>query len=1272
MNPAEKHLRGIALSQQGKLEEACKLLAEALGEEESSERWCDWGAVQYALGAHDDAETAFQLALEMEPANTQAALNLGALLFASSRFRESITVLEPVLSQCNPQERAAAEQMLRESRAKAPSYLGKEEEIEQYLRSFVSDDPNGQSYFQTHLQRYLDTLLLLPQGTSGQRILELGAAFHHVTSALVNRLGYGEVRCTDIWKGEPRETRCVRSNTGSEEFSVVVDNFDVQSRPWPYEDASFDGVLCCEMLEHLFADPVGLFSEINRVLKQDGFLLLTTPNLACGHAVESLLKGESPYVYGKFEKEGRATDRHNREYTPEEVERLARAAGFEIIVFRTRDSWWPRRREVLRTLAAQGHPIGRRGDNTFLLARKKTGVLDRYPEEFYLSLGTQGERRSKQDGDFEAKQELGPALVKPRTILVIHELLPHFDCSGSDLRLMDVLRELRVQGHAITFLARDGKDAAQYIPPLQELNIKVIPGDPARFHHAGVEERTSWEFRDVLAKGKFDIAILCHWFWGGISIPEQYLEEIREFSPSTRIAILTDDRHGERERRLAGLSKLLSDFERGNDFEQREAEVYRRADLVLYITEADRKRFLELVPGLATEYLPMIAQQAAPGPGFQERKGVLFLGNFENPANNDALEWFLSKVWPLARKSEPRLKLYVAGHAAPRGVETKYPGVVCLGKVAELGPLFAAHRVFAAPIRFGTGINTKNVMALAHGLPVVTTSIGAEGMQLAHGSHGLVADSSKEFAAAILRLNREETLWTSLSTSGREFIQSAFSPERLRSQIRTIVSRAVALSPRPVEDRHTWSYRAVEETHPEVLTQRPPNYRYMLRTLAYWQMGRRHLAAGRPAAALEQFRHIFTTVRGPLLATIFHSTLLNDMARCYRELGDTSSAARCEKELRQPAIPWKTPVPPESRGTGKKLPEKKPPEISIVIPTYNRGETLRLCLSALAFQSLPADRWEVVVVDDGSTGETEAVCRDILLPYSSLRYFRQENQGAGAARQKGVEMARGEFVLLINDDTIPGSNLLVEHLSVHRRNPHEKWAVLGEFSPSQESIHRALSLWVNTSPFFFPQQNLKPGELCDQAYFITCNLSIRRDAVLEAGSFDPQFRVAEDTDLGTRLVQRGFKVKFHPEAGAVHEHGHFTLSDLLRRAHNYGVADWRLFEKHPQLLGDGSGPFGRLHKTDFLRIEAYLNEKRSAVEAALAALEALEDVDMIPLCQKDAQGNTVAEGIIAQLAQVVPLVYWYHLFDSFLRVWKEVRQRDATAALPEEMAAQTR
>ncbi|MGB9467202.1 MAG: methyltransferase domain-containing protein, partial [Candidatus Acidiferrum sp.] len=702
MTTEEKHRRVVQLFQAGSNAEALALIREVLGEEDNSERWNDWATLQYLAGHPEEAEAGYRIAFDMNRGNTQAALNLGVFLRSSGRNEEAVPYLELAERDGSSEEKKGAEQLLKSARRTEGAGPASAQQLEAYLRKFLSSDPNERSYFETHVRRYVATLGLLPDGARDKRLLELGAGFHHLTPALRKLKGYGEVRCNDIWEGASQQTRRMVSNDGEEEFPFVVDNFDVQTAPWPYADKSFDTVLCCEMLEHLHSDPMGLLEEINRVLKPEGVLLLTTPNLACGQAVESALRGESPYVYGRFERGGGATDRHNREYTAGEVERLADAAGFGVVVLRTMDSWWECRKEVLRTLAAQGFPVARRGDNTILLGRKQGAVRERYPEEFYQNIGTQAERRSVQSVEAGAHSSIETEYTPPRNILMIHEVLPHFDCSGSDARLMDVIREIRKQGHQLTYVARNGKDFDRYAPPLEELGVKVVADDPNRMRHIGDDRATSWSFRELLERGRFHAAILFHWYWSGISVPEDYLQEIRQFSSGTRILVLTDDRHGERERRMAMLSGSFSDLERGNDFEAREMEVYGQADLVLPITEADKRRFLELCPGLKTELLPMQAETLPTGPGHAERDGVLFLGNFENLANGDALQWMLETIWPLVIEEEPELTLFVAGNATPKDLEGQYPNVKCVGKVEQLAPLFAARRVFAAPIRYGT------------------------------------------------------------------------------------------------------------------------------------------------------------------------------------------------------------------------------------------------------------------------------------------------------------------------------------------------------------------------------------------------------------------------------------------------------------------------------------------------------------------------------------------------------------------------------------------
>ena len=845
----------------------------------------------------------------------------------------------------------------------------------------------------------------------------------------------------------------------------------------------------------------------------------------------------------------------------------------------------------------------------------------------------------------------GDSTFAPRqNILLAHEILPHYDCSGADLRIFELARELCREGHNLTFLARKDIDREKYAPALEALGAKVIAGDPERLRHLGEECAATWDFREILEQGNFHTAILCHWYWSVISIAEHYLDEIRRWSPQTCVMVLTEDRHGERERRAYPLSGLLSDLERGEELEQREVEVYREADLVLYVSEVDHRHYLRLIPELRAEHLPTLAEAGTAGPAFGEREGILFLGNFENLANRDALEWLVKEVMPLAWKQDPSLKLYVAGNALTPELCPGGENIVPLGKVDDLGAAFAKRRVFVGPIRYGTGIITKNMISMVHGLPVVTTSVGGEGLQLVHEEHALIADTPEEFAGAILRLYREEDLWNSLGGQGREYIAANFNQEKLRKQIRHVLASARELPRKAFDPAHQWSYREVESFIPEMLTQRPARYRPQLRRLGYWQLGRALLAEGQHAKALVQFRHIFMTLRGEVPATVLHARLLADMAECYSALGQAESASRCNAESRRLE---KAAVNSFAALTGigkraKRL-SKEEPELSVIIPTYNRKSTLQLCLAALSAQTLPSEWFEVVVVDDGSTDDTEAFCQGNVFPFGKVRYLRQENAGAGAARRAGVEAARGRILLLMNDDTVGSSALLAQHLAAHQRNPRERLAILGSFLPTEEGNRHALSLWLHGSTFLFPQNSLRSGQLCDAAYFITCNLSIAKEAVLEAGSFDPAFRVGEDTELGIRLAAKKYRVKYHAAAQAWHEHAQFTTEDLLRRARTYGPVHVALFEKHPQLVQRGNSPFGRLFPEDYARMERETIDKRAAVDSALAGLRALDQLDLFELARKQLLDDAQLQQLITQVGQLVPLVYWVTLFESFLQ-----------------------
>ena len=183
----------------------------------------------------------------------------------------------------------------------------------------------------------------------------------------------------------------------------------------------------------------------------------------------------------------------------------------------------------------------------------------------------------------------------------------------------------------------------RYEPPLKAVGVTVYANDAERLKFVGLDVKPEWSFEHILKVNQFDVAILYHWFWTGPSLPDD-VDTIRRVSPHTRVAVLSDDRHGLREMQMAHLNKRFADVERAKDFEYRETETYRQADMVLGITERDFAEFHRVTPNLLTELLPMVAEKCPAGPGPAKRRHLLFLGSFstwQTATDSDG-----SSVWP--------------------------------------------------------------------------------------------------------------------------------------------------------------------------------------------------------------------------------------------------------------------------------------------------------------------------------------------------------------------------------------------------------------------------------------------------------------------------------------------------------------------------------------------------------------------------------------------------------------------------------------------------
>jgi len=290
---------------------------------------------------------------------------------------------------------------------------------------------------------------------------------------------------------------------------------------------------------------------------------------------------------------------------------------------------------------------------------------------------------------------------------------------------------------------------------------------------------------------------------------------------------------------------------------------------------------------------------------------------------------------------------------------------------------------------------------------------------------------------------------------------------------------------------------------------------------------------------------------------------------------------------------------------------------SVIIPTYNRADVLVMCLEALNNQTFPKDKFEVIVIDDGSTDDTEQKVRNFQNKYK-LTYIKQNNSGPGPARNKGILQAKGEYSLILNDDAIMDPNNLEAHFNAHTKNKNNKVAIIGTFDYAPEFLKRPFVWFAQNSNVVFSYNMLEKNRPFNYRYFWTCNISIKTAALIEAGLFDENFSepMMEDTEIGYRLQQLGYSVYFIPDAKSTHYHW-LDVPGFVKRQEMNGRNVIKFISKYPNTLITEKAVFG-LYSLDGpgiaqlrIRHQALAKESKNLVELFTSIDNKLE----IPLDQ---------------------------------------------------------
>ncbi|HEX3282815.1 MAG TPA: glycosyltransferase [Pyrinomonadaceae bacterium] len=417
-----------------------------------------------------------------------------------------------------------------------------------------------------------------------------------------------------------------------------------------------------------------------------------------------------------------------------------------------------------RVVHHEGATAGRDVNKGF----KHFQVINRgkFEEKWRHVLQTEHCQKNLKRVDEAAYRKLGPH------VLVFDERIPSPDRDAGSARMFMILTALTKWCHVV-FVPFNRPQGIEYEEALWK---------------AGIETADAVDYRRLLKNREVQAVVLSR-----PTVAEAMIGRIRRAGKNVAVVFDMVDAYFirlDRESRISGNAQTAQESERYRKLETRLALA---SDLV-WCNSADDKRVMAAqIPGKQIEVIPTIHALHDSGKPFAERQHLLFIGNMAHRPNTDAVHFFMRDIYPLVERSLPAAKVFIVGdNATTEILAYASERIQVTGYLPDIAPLLQGCRVFLAPLRFGAGVKGKVGEAMSYALPVVTTSIGAEGFGLVNESSALIADTPEPFAAAVVRLYSDEALWEQLARNSRRLVAENFTPEIISETINGSIKQAIA------------------------------------------------------------------------------------------------------------------------------------------------------------------------------------------------------------------------------------------------------------------------------------------------------------------------------------------------------------------------------------------------------------------------------------------------------------------------------------------------
>ncbi len=369
-----------------------------------------------------------------------------------------------------------------------------------------------------------------------------------------------------------------------------------------------------------------------------------------------------------------------------------------------------------------------------------------------------------------------------RVTLVIDHMVPEPDRDAGSTTIAAFIDGLRAEGDVVKFWPCDQYRRPGYTEALERKGVEVLAGKPGL--GAWLRENGSQLDRVLI---------------GRPAVAAELMPELR-VGTAARLVYYGHDLHHRRKQAEAAVTGADAALREAEMVWEQERLAWTLADTVAYPSEAEAAEVRRLMPGTDCRVLlpyafdnDLTAEERDPG---RIAASVLMVAGFGHAPNEDAAMWFAREVWPAVWRAVPEARLILAGarptapvRALAAGAASGAPAgsieVAADLSTTALAALYRATRAAVVPLRFGAGVKRKTLEACAFGVPLVTTSVGLQGLE-ALAPAVPVHDDAPGFAAALTRLLREHAPWVSQARAQRHFVGTHYSPEAMRRSLRAI------------------------------------------------------------------------------------------------------------------------------------------------------------------------------------------------------------------------------------------------------------------------------------------------------------------------------------------------------------------------------------------------------------------------------------------------------------------------------------------------------